>query len=308
MLPSDLTVSNDKKHPVLVALENDGFTILPKVFDDETLKQMRKLTDEIIEYSEMGLEDPFSNYYMRHRADNGVLYDLFYRHPEFQALARNPKILDAMELVLGKDIFLYENSLVYKPRGKPNEVPWHQDFINRSHEPIKYIAWIAFDPVTIENGAMKILPGSHKNGFMPFFHVPGETHHTRLKLDGIDLNNYRYAEMNPGDVLVFHQLVIHSSDRIESQSPRRAYRFACQGFETIFTPRATPVVLRGGHPSSLMTKFPNKYSPPPPPAAPAPVVEPVAIPTPQVAAPSTKVKIRSFLGRVKRKLMRVLKA
>jgi phytanoyl-CoA hydroxylase len=241
---------------------DDGFVILKKVFDEDALIKMRDLTDRIITDGEKDLEDPFSPYYMRHRTDQGALYDLYQRHPEFQELARNKEILDEIAKVVGEDIFLYENSLVYKPKGKNNEVPWHQDFINRPEEPIKFIAWIALDNVLIDNGAMKVIPGSHKNGFLPWYKVPGETHHTRLKLDGIPLEDFVYAELEAGDVLIFNQLLLHSSDRIVSDKPRRAYRISYQGFEQIFTPRSTPIVLRGGSPESIRTRYKKQYQSP----------------------------------------------
>ena len=238
---------------------DDGFVILKNVFDMNTLSKMRDLTDRIIADGELELEDPFSNYYMRHRTDQGALYDLFQRHPEFQELAKSKIILDEITKIVGEDIFLYENSLVYKPKGKNNEVPWHQDFINRPTEPIKYIAWIALDDVLIDNGAMKVIPGSHKNGFLPWFTIPGETHHTRLKLDGIKLDDYVYAELAAGDVLIFNQLLLHSSDRIVSDKPRRAYRVSYQGFEQIYTPRSTPFVLKGGSPEGIRKRFTKPY-------------------------------------------------
>lgn len=250
--------------------ENDGFVILENVLDEATLLKMRDLTERIVAYGEKELEDPFSSYYMRHRTDQGALYDLFQRHPEFNELARNKDVLDAIETVVGKDIFLYENTLVYKPKGKDNEVPWHQDFINRPTEPIKFISWMALDDVKIENGAMKVIPGSHKLGFLPWFQVPGQTHHTRVVLDGVDTSKYVFVELNAGDVLIFNQLLLHSSDRIASTKPRRAFRVSYQGFDQVFTPRATPVVVRGGLPESVSKRYNKPYvKPAPVEAAPA---------------------------------------
>ncbi len=240
-------------------MEDKGFVILENVFTQKTLDIIRPLVDRIISYAEKDLEDPFEGYYLRHRADQGALYDLFQRHAEFQELAKNETLLDALEQIVGEDIFLYENSLVYKPKGKRNEVPWHQDFINRPNEPIKYIAWIALDDIKVENGAMKVIPGSHKLGFLPWHTVPGETHHTRLVMDNVDTSKAVDVELNAGDVLIFNQLLLHSSERIDSPAPRRAYRVSYQNFDQVFTPRASPVVLRGGSPESLANKFPNRH-------------------------------------------------
>lgn len=236
-------------------LKENGFVMIENVFSEEILAPLRKLVKEIVGYADKNLEDPFFNYYLRHRSDQGVLYDLFQRHPEFQTLARNSLMLDVLEGVLGKDIFMYENCLVYKPKGKRNEVPFHQDFINRPNEPIKYISWIALDDVTVENGAMKMIPGSHKNGFLPMYRVKGETHHDRIKPEFIDDSKAIHATMKAGTVLIFNQLVVHGSDRVNGDGNRRAYRMSFQGFEEIFTPRGTPIVLRGGSPASLAQRY-----------------------------------------------------
>ncbi|MEN7547900.1 phytanoyl-CoA dioxygenase family protein [Rapidithrix thailandica] len=236
----------------------NGYVILKEVFDETTLEQIRNLVSQIDDYANLQLEDPFSPYYLKHRPDQGVLFDLFQRHPEFQRLAKNDVILDFLEQVLGPNITLYENSLVYKPKGKVNEVPWHQDFINRAHEQTKLIVWMALDEVVPENGAMKVIPGSHKKGFLPFYQVKGETHHTRVRPECIEEEKAVFVPMNAGDVLVFHQCLLHSSERVEGDKPRRAYRVSYQGFEQIYTPRATPIVMRGGKPGILRQKFPRK--------------------------------------------------
>jgi phytanoyl-CoA hydroxylase len=240
--------------------EDHGFVIIKNVFDETTLSEIRNLTQRVIEYGNMGFIDPFANYYLKHRTDQGVLYDIFQRHHEFQKLAKNDRILNEIQTQVGQDVFLYENSLVYKPKNKNNAVPWHQDFINRPNEPIKYIAWMALDNVKISNGAMKVIPGSHKFGFLPWHTIPGETHHTRVNTDGINLEEYVYVELNAGDVLIFNQLLLHSSDKIDSEDPRRAYRVSYQGFEQIFTPRGTPIVLAGGSPESLAQKYNQDYA------------------------------------------------
>jgi phytanoyl-CoA hydroxylase len=240
--------------------EDDGFVILKKVFSDEELDPIRKLTDEIIAYGEKELEDPFRKYYLKHRIDQGALYDLFQRHPEFQSLAKNNVILEKITEVFGEDICLYENSLVYKPKGKNNAVPWHQDFISRPHEPLKLIGWIALDDVKIENGAMKVIPGSHRKGFLKWFRVKGETHHDRIDLSQLDERSAIHVELDAGDVLIFNQLLVHSSDECHSEKKRRAYRVSYIGMEKVLVPRGAPIVLRGGHPKILVNRFSKKAS------------------------------------------------
>lgn len=241
----------------------DGFVILRQVFDADTLAQMRALLVDIVHYADQGLEDPFTRYYLPHRADQGVLFDLFQRHPEFDALARAPRVLDALETVLGPDILLYENSVVYKPKGRKNGVPYHQDFISRSDEPIKFIAWMAIDRVTRDSGALKVIPGSHKNGFLPWHRVKGETHHDRINPEALDLSGQIHLELEPGDVLIFNQLVVHGSDEMNTDSLRLVYRASYQSFDEIFVPRGTPICVRGGRPDSLARRWPEPARPAP---------------------------------------------
>jgi len=234
--------------------EEQGFVILKKVFTEEKLKEIRNLQEKIVDYADKNLEDPFSPWSLEHRNDQGVLYDLYQRHPEFQEMAKNKEILDCLENVLGENIYLYDNSLVYKPKGKKNGVAWHQDFISRPTEPLKIIVWMALDNVTKENGTVQVIPGSHKQGHLPWHRVDGETHHDRVNMEYVekDKDKIIYAELEAGDVLLFNMLVLHGSDEIHTDEQRRVYRCSYQSMEKkVFTPRQSPIVMRGGSPEFL---------------------------------------------------------
>lgn len=245
--------------------KEQGFVILKKVFSEERLQEIRCLQEEIVNYVEKNLEDPFFSYSIKHRNDQGVLYDLYQRHPEFQEMATNKVILDCLETVLGKNFYLYDNSLIYKPKGRKNGVPWHQDFISRPTEPLKIIVWMAIDNVTKENGAVQFIPGSHKNGHLPWHRVAGETHHDRVDYEYVEKfkDKIIYGELEAGDVLLFNMLLLHGSDEINSDKPRRAFRCSYQSMEKkIFTPRQSPIVVRGGRPSFLEKEYLHPYTTP----------------------------------------------
>jgi len=242
-------------------LKTQGFTILKRVVPEKDLITLRDLTSRIISYAEKELVDPFDSYYLRHRSDQGVLYDLYQRHPEFQGIAKLDPILNVLEGVIGSDILFYENSLVYKPKGKSNAVPWHQDFISRPNEPKKFIVWVAFDDVTVENGALKAIPKSHLGGYLPWHRVDGETHHDRIDMRHLDVSQSVYLELSAGDVLIFDCMLCHGSDEVNVDSPRRAYRASYQGFDQVFVPRGSPLVIRGGSPDSLVLRYPDKFVP-----------------------------------------------
>ena len=92
-----------------------------------------------------------------------VLYDLVH----------DARVLDAVESVLGPNILCWGSSLFVKEPNDPAFVAWHQDSYYWGLEPDDVCsAWIAFAPSTIANGAMQVLPGSHKERRYPHAKSP----------------------------------------------------------------------------------------------------------------------------------------
>jgi phytanoyl-CoA hydroxylase len=235
------------------SFKQNGFLVLKNVFKKEELDKLRRLSEHLISNSD-DYYNPLDEHYLKHRFDNGVLYDLYQRHPEFRSFASNKIILDEVEKILGDTFYLYVNSFLYKPKGKYNEVPLHQDFLSRPHESEKILAWISLDHATKENGCLKVIPGSHKNGFRKWFRVSGETHHDRIEVSDEDYTDLEYVELEPGDVLIFSNYLIHGSDQNHSSKKRRAYRVVYKALDTAEIPRSTPLIMRGGLPESIKRK------------------------------------------------------
>jgi ectoine hydroxylase-related dioxygenase (phytanoyl-CoA dioxygenase family) len=77
-------------------------------------------------------------------------------------LVRHPAILDAVEDVLGPDLLAWTTSFFIKEARDPAFVSWHQDATYWGlSEPDVITAWVAFTDATVENGAMRMVPGSH---------------------------------------------------------------------------------------------------------------------------------------------------
>lgn len=82
----------------------------------------------------------------------------------FLNFARNTEILNCVSQLLGDDIILWNESFFSKPAKTGSTTPWHQD---GEYWPIRPLAtctvWIAVDDSNIENGCLRVIPGSHKN-------------------------------------------------------------------------------------------------------------------------------------------------
>jgi len=78
-------------------------------------------------------------------------------------LIRNERILDAVEDVIGPDILCWGTSFFIKEPRNPGFVSWHQDSTYWGLDPADIVtAWVALSDSTAENGAMRVVPGTHK--------------------------------------------------------------------------------------------------------------------------------------------------
>jgi len=82
-------------------------------------------------------------------------------------IVMNPRIHDLVEGLLGPDFFIWASSFFIKPPRSKETVGWHQDAYYWPMAPHNTVTvWLAFDDVDDENGAMRIIPGSHRHGLL----------------------------------------------------------------------------------------------------------------------------------------------
>lgn len=82
-------------------------------------------------------------------------------------LVHHPKILDAVEDVIGPDILCYHATLWIKPPQSNSFVRWHQDGTYFFLEPAVHVtAWVALTLADDAAGCMQVIPRSHKNAFL----------------------------------------------------------------------------------------------------------------------------------------------
>jgi hypothetical protein len=82
----------------------------------------------------------------------------------FRYLA-DPRVLDVIEDFIGPDIVLWSSHFIAKPQGDGLAVPWHTDgaYWNKRLNPMDVITlWLAVDESCVENGCMRVIPGSHR--------------------------------------------------------------------------------------------------------------------------------------------------
>ena len=150
--------------------------------------------------------------------------------PDLAALATDARLGEIAAALLGaSSVRLWQDQLLYKPPGGPSEttIGWHQDWASwdtvASHAAF-VTAWVAFDDVDDDNGAMQIIPASHTWGLVPgasnFFGTDRDAQLARLG-DGRAVES-RSIVMRAGQVSFHHPLTFHGSGPNTSDRMRRS--------------------------------------------------------------------------------------
>ncbi len=124
----------------------------------------RTLADELLhdyEAAELELADDPEKLALLHAYPDRLL-------PSFDALVRNPIIIEAVSKVLGPDLHVWSASTFDKAPNTDKIVTWHQDLTYWGLDDAEEItAWVALSPATVESGCMYFVPGSHKKQAVP---------------------------------------------------------------------------------------------------------------------------------------------
>jgi ectoine hydroxylase len=150
----------------------------------------------------------------------------------FEPLWDDPRLVEPMKDALGTEtVGPWTCKLNLKRPREGSEFPWHQDypywyaFVRDQAREIA-TAIVFLDDATADNGAIRVLPGSHAAGPAP--RDPNDP--TRFLADParIDARRERAVELAAGGVLLFPSLLLHRSSPNASDRQRRAMLLSFQ--------------------------------------------------------------------------------
>ena len=137
---------------------------------------------------------------------------------------RDNRALDAVAQIYGPNIQFNNAKINSKLPGTKTEVKYHQDFLFEPHSNDDLMTVLLFlDDVTMENGPLEVVPGTHKGPLYEHWH--GGVF-TGAVTDDIE------AEMRPravhctgpvGSACLMHTRLVHGSTANLSASPRTLY-------------------------------------------------------------------------------------
>jgi len=166
-------------------------------------------------------------------------------------LIRHPKILDAVEDIYGPNLLAWSSSFFIKDANDPSFVSWHQDstYWGLSH-PDVVTAWIALSISVVENGCMRVIPGSHLKDQLPHRDTFAEnnllTRGQEVAVD-VDPNQAVDIELQPGQFSLHHVRLVHGSEPNPANYRRIGYavRYIPTYVRQTVGPRDSATLVRG---------------------------------------------------------------
>ena len=145
--------------------------------------------------------------------------------PQLFSFAHEPGLVGALRSLLGDEMYSLASNVFNKPPGVDGRHPMHQDLRYFKLGPADRIVgiWTAMLPATVESGCLMVIPGSHKGGVRE--HELPDWDYVNFGfygIPGIDTSMGEPVELQPGDTLLFHPLLIHGSGTNNSRHFRRA--------------------------------------------------------------------------------------
>ena len=148
--------------------------------------------------------------------------------PVLDTYTTHERILDGIECIVGRDVQTIHTMLINKPPNVDGRHPIHQDLLYFPFRPADRIvaSWTALERVTKENGCLVVVPGSHRGGLLSHENPPDIEDLNMGYFGAADLGDRLeqrvHLEMEPGDTVFFHPVLLHGSGRNRTQGFRRA--------------------------------------------------------------------------------------
>lgn len=130
-------------------------------------------------------------------------------------LIRDPRILDPVEQLIGPNILCWNTIFWIKDAGSESFVSWHQDNRYWGLSSDKVItAWLALSPAQVENGCMRVMPGTHKGDGLKHedrYHDDNMLTRGQEITEGVDDGRAVHMPLKPGQMSIHNYRAAHAS-------------------------------------------------------------------------------------------------
>jgi hypothetical protein len=141
--------------------------------------------------------------------------------------AVKPDILDILEQISGPDLILWSGTIFHKPAGHGKRTPWHRDGEFWPLNPLATTSvWVAGTESTVDNGCLRLIPGSHKVNDVGRHHdadLADVIFEREIDADLFDPSAAVDIELEPGQMVFFDVRMLRGGEPNRSARPRTAW-------------------------------------------------------------------------------------
>jgi phytanoyl-CoA hydroxylase len=244
---NDVKMNTQLTHEQWKTYEEQGYLKLGKVLTEMELAALAQRIDDImlgtadLDYERLMMQREAGEGYEQSKQSMGFKGStLNYRKienlefdPLFLSYMQKPVFREICNEVYGGDmrISCFRAMFMNKPARNGTILPFHQDrWTDLDRDPLVTV-WTALDPATIENGCVKIFPGtqgqlinpSNPSGFL----TRDQAERLQAEMKPVDL------VLEAGEAVLLHNWTVHGSEGNSSEVSRRAFSVCYMDAETI---------------------------------------------------------------------------
>jgi len=250
-MPRDLnfkpTVNSNPKvltQEQIAQWNRDGCLKGISVLAEHEIEDFRKYIDGLLArvLAESGDSYAISGAHLRY----GRIYDMI----------TDKRIVSIVRDLLGENVVAWGSHAFIKLPHDGKVVAWHQDASYWPMTPSKTVTvWLAIDNSHVGNGCMRFMAGSHHQGHLTFRPSRPEEHNVLNQT--ID-NAHQYGhevldELKPGEISLHSDLLLHSSEKNESDQRRAglALRYCSVEVRALMNWHEKGVIVSGVDPANF---------------------------------------------------------
>ena len=201
-----------------------GYLAVREVLSPDEVSDLQRVTDELVEGARSLTEsDEAFDLEPGHTVESLRVRRIkrpSLRHDLYMSMLHHDAILNIVAQLIGPSIRYTGEKLNMKSAGFGSVVEWHQDwgFMPHTNDDLLAVG-IAIDDMTTENGALLVIPGSHRQ---PIY----DHHQDGFFVGAVGRDHFDPAEAVPievpaGGISIHHIRMLHGSAPNTSDRPRR---------------------------------------------------------------------------------------
>jgi ectoine hydroxylase len=181
---SDITPESALTADQADQFEANGFLVVPSLFQAEEVAEYVAELDRIRADKVLLAKDEAIT--ERSSGELRSLFQVHQSHDLFASVAKDPRIANIARCILGGDVYIHQSRLNFKPGLHGKEFFWHSDFetwhVEDGMPKMRAISCsVLLTDNTPENGALMLMPGTHKH-FLPCIgRTPADHYKASLK-------------------------------------------------------------------------------------------------------------------------------